>query len=108
MCTDGLSPALQKLTVLLNKKTERREPFEFELWSNEVFDAFRELKKKLALPLVLALTRHDYKYILDTVPCEYKLGCVVLKEQLNSDELPDERWSRTVTFAERTYSTNDG
>lgn len=75
--------------------------------TDEEFDAFTELKKKLISPPLLALPRLSYKYIIDTDVCEYQVGFTLLQEQPNCDKHPVGHWSRCLTTAEKNYSATE-
>ncbi|CDF40922.1 unnamed protein product [Chondrus crispus] len=96
-----------KIAAPLNRKTGKNQPFEFEVLTDEEYEAFVELKKRLVSPPILALPRYGKKYTLDTDACAYQVGCALLQEQPDGDRLPIGYWSRALTDAERNYTTTE-
>ena len=96
-----------RIAAPLNKKLRKGEPFEFGHLNDAEHSAFLTLKDKLVNPPILALPRHNYHYTLDTDACEDQVGCVLLQEQPNGDKLPIGYWSRSLTQAEKIYSTTE-
>ncbi|CDF38169.1 unnamed protein product [Chondrus crispus] len=96
-----------KIAAPLNRKTGKNQPFEFEVLTDEEYEAFVELKKRLVSPPILALPRYGKKYTLDTDACAYQVGCALLQEQPSGDRLPIGYWSRALTDAEKNYTTTE-
>lgn len=84
-----------------------KEPFELKLPIDSEFEAFRDLKKKLVPPPVLALFCYGYKYILLTDACDYQVGYALVQEQPNGDKLLVGYWGRTLAAVEGSYSKTE-
>jgi RNase H-like domain found in reverse transcriptase/Integrase zinc binding domain len=69
--------------------------------------AFEALRQKLLSPPVLALPRRDGHLWLDKDAFDDQLGCCLLQEQPSGPALPLGYWSRTLSAAERNYSTTE-
>ena len=77
-----------KIAALLNKKTGKNQPYDFEILTDAEFAAFEELKRRLVSPPVLALPRYGRKYTLDTDACGHQVGCALLGEQTEGGTRP--------------------
>ena len=100
-------PNFARVAAPLNQKLKKGEPFQFDSLNDEEYKAFADLKVRLISPPVLALPRHGLRYTLDTDACAHQVGCALLQDQPNGDKLPIGYWSRTLTTAERNYSTTE-
>ena len=60
-----------KIAAPLNQKRGKTQTLEFEVLTDEEYEAFVELKKRLVSPPILALPRYGKKYTLDTDACAY-------------------------------------
>jgi RNase H-like domain found in reverse transcriptase len=69
--------------------------------------AFEALRQKLLSPPVLALPRRDGHLWLDTDASDAQLGCCLVHEQPSVPAIPLGYWSRTLSTAERNYSTTE-
>ena len=58
-------------------------------------------------PPVLALPKYGRPYTLDTDACDYQVGCVLLQLQEDNTLRPVGYWYRTLTKAEKNYSTTE-
>ena len=96
-----------KIAAPLNRKTGKDQPFEFEVLTDEEYEAFEELKKRLISPPILALPRYGKRYTLDTDACGYQVGCALLQEQPDGTRLPIGYWSRALSSAEKNYTTTE-
>jgi transposase InsO family protein len=91
------------LTALLRKET----PFQLPPLSEEQRKAFETLRERLLSPPVLALPRAEGHYFLDTDASATQLGCCLRQTQPDGSTLPLGFWSRSLTPAEKNYSTTE-
>ena len=106
-CLPSVREGLRENSHSFKPEERENQPFEFEVHTDEEYEAFVELKKRLLSPPILALPRYGNTYTLDTDACKYQVGCVLLQEQLSGDCLPIEYWSRALTDAESNYTTTE-
>ena len=69
--------------------------------------AFNKLKECLISPPVLKLLRLGRPYSLDTAASDAQLGCTVRQTHEDGHRYPVGYWSRTLSSAERNYSTTE-
>ena len=91
----------------LNKKVCKDQPESWEHLSDDELTAFEQLKKSLVTAPILALPREGYPYTLDTDASDRQLGCCLLQQQEDGTLHPIGYWSRTLTSAERNYSSTE-
>jgi hypothetical protein len=91
------------LTALLRKDT----PFNLPPFTEEQTKAFDTLRAKLLSPPILALPRAEGHYFLDTDASATQLGCCLRQVQPDGSTLPLGYWSRSLTPAEKNYSTTE-
>ena len=96
-----------KIAAPLNRMTGKNQPFEFEVLTDEGYEAFLGLKKRLVSPPLLSLPRYGKKYTLDTDACAYQVGCALLHEQPGGDRLPIGYLSCSLTNEEKNYTTTE-
>ena len=89
------------LTALIRKET----PFALPELTAEQLQAFNVLRERLLKPPILALPRAEGRLFLDTDASAAQLGCCLRQTQPDGSTLPLGYWSRTLTSAERNYST---
>ncbi|CAN8067637.1 unnamed protein product [Agarophyton chilense] len=96
-----------RIAAPLNSKLEKNKPFNFETLTDTEHEAFEKLRQRLIRPPILAISRQDMPYVLDTDACDIQVGCVLLQKQPDGDLLPIGDWSRSLNKAERSYSTTE-
>ena len=96
-----------KIAHPLNQKVRKDQPETWETLSPEEIEAFNQLKKSLVTAPILALPREGYPYTLDTDASEYQLGCCLLQAQPDGALHPIGYWSRSLTPAEKNYSSTE-
>ena len=101
-------PNFSRITKPLNQRLTKGQPTKWGDLTNEETEAFKTLKTRLINPPVLALPKVGRSYIVDTDACAYQVGCVLLQEQ-DGDERPKPigYWSRSLSKAERNYTTTE-
>lgn len=98
-------PNFARVAASLNKLTGKNLVLNF-IRNQDQLDACNKLRRFLVSPPLLALPRNSYKCILDTDSYQYQVGCCLLHEQPNGDRLPVCYFSRSLTAAERNYTTS--
>lgn len=93
------SKTVHPLTALLKKRKHFR-------WGPEQQEAFEELKRKLTEAPVLTYPDFSQPFILQTDACDYGLGAV-LTQEIGGQERVISYASRTLSKAERNYSTTE-
>ena len=91
----------------LTQKICKDQPELWDVLSNEEMRAFEQLKRNLVTAPILALPREGFAYTLDTDASEYQLGCCLLQEQQDGALHPIGYWSRSLTTAEKNYSSTE-
>ena len=91
----------------LTQKVCKDQPDSWENLADEELRAFEQLKRNLVTAPILALPRDGYAYTLDTDASEYQLGSCLLQEQPDGTLHPIGYWSRTLTPAEKNYSSTE-
>lgn len=66
-----------EIAALLTRRTDKDQPFEFEVLTEEKHGAFEALKKRLVFPPIPALP-YRKRYTLDTDDCGYQISCAFL------------------------------
>ena len=101
-------PNFARLSKPLNRMLEKGHPTEWSDLTDDQLGAFETLKSRLTNPPVLTLPRAGQSYILDTDACQTQVGCVLLQEQ-EDGSAPKQigYWSRTLSSAERNYTTTE-
>ena len=100
-------PNFARISTSLNRKLEKGQPSRFGDLTDEELKAFRELKRRLTSPLILALPKRDGYCKLDTDACDHQVGCTLLQDQDGADYRPVRYWSRDLTKHERDYTTTE-
>lgn len=97
-----------RIAAPLNKKLHKDKPKYFGPLDEEELQAFATLRNCLLSPPILALPKMGKPYIVETDACNEQVGCVLLQEQETAkDYRPIGYWSRTLTAAERNYTTSE-
>ena len=97
-----------KIAHPLNQMVRKEQPETWDMLAPKELEAFNQLKKALITAPILALPREGYPYTLDTDASEYQLGCCLLQAQPDDGALhPIGYWSRTLTPAEKNYSSTE-
>ena len=91
----------------LTQKTRKDQPESWGSLNEEDLRAFQELKRCLVTAPILALPRKGYPYTLDTDALENQLGCCLVQEQPDDALHPIGYWSRSLTPAEKNYSSTE-
>ena len=91
----------------LNDMLRKDATNDFDNPTEEQLEAFETLKKALVTPPILALPKVDRPYVIETDASEYQIGCTLLQEQDDGLPHPVGYWSRSLTQAERNYSTTE-
>jgi len=91
------------LTDLLKKGL----PFQLEPPDQEQLESFNRLRDALLNPPVLRLPKPDVPYVLDVDASKAQLGCTLLQSQEDDMLHPVGYWSRTMTDAQRNYTTTE-
>jgi transposase InsO family protein len=114
-------PSFARIAAPLNallRKGESRSEFAFTELQHEAFDSLRE---KLLHPPILALPRAAGQFVLDTDASQEQIGCCLFQQNpVDVEDGKDIRptgkelvrrpigyWSRSLTSAERNYSTTE-
>lgn len=100
-------PNFARIAAPLTKKLRKGEPQNFGDLDKAESEAYERLRDSMISPPVLALPRAGYSYTLDTDACDYQVGCVLLQEQPDKTLRPVGYWSRSLTKAEKNYSTTE-
>ena len=77
------------------------------IWTNDMAFAFESLKKKLTEPPVLAFPDFDSPFVVETDASNVSLGAVLAQKKSDGKIHPVQYASRTMTDAERNYSTSE-
>ena len=91
----------------LTQKICKDQPESWDTLAEEELRAFEQLKRNLVTAPILALPREGHAYTLDTDASEYQLGCCLLQEQPDGALHPIGYWSRSLTTAEKNYSSTE-
>jgi len=91
------------LTDLLKKGL----PFELEAPTQEQLDSFNRLRDALLNPPILRLPKPGIPYVLDVDASKAQLGCTLLQQQEDGILHPVGYWSRTMTDAQKNYTTTE-
>lgn len=91
----------------LFQKTCKNEPDAWENLTDTEMDAFQTLRRCLLTAPILALPREGFPYTLDTDASAYQVGCCLLQEQSDGTLHPIGYWSRTLSAAEKNYSSTE-
>jgi RNase H-like domain found in reverse transcriptase/Reverse transcriptase (RNA-dependent DNA polymerase) len=100
-------PHLASLAAPLNVYLTKGKPSVLGILSDPALAAFNSLRQKLLSPPVLALPRREGKLWLDTDASAAHLGRCLLQEQPFGPALSLGYWSRSLSAAERNYSTTE-
>jgi len=87
--------------------TSSKRPDRWGTLSDEALGAFEELKRRLTEAPILALPRRQGTYTLDTDASVGQVGAVLLQEEPDQSTRPVGYWSRSLSAAEREYSTTE-
>jgi transposase InsO family protein len=96
-----------KIAAPLNALLRKGESPQLGTLTGEQLHAFETLRAKLLNPPILALPRAHGQYILDTDASNEQIGCCLFQEQADKVLKPIGYWSRSLTTAERNYSTTE-
>ncbi len=88
----------------LNELLKKDAPTTFELVENQQ-QAFQTLIDAVLSPAVLALPQSGLPYSVDTDASAYGIGCALFQTHPDGTRKPIGFWSRSLTDAERNYST---
>ncbi len=100
-------PRFPSIAAPLNELLKKHQPVEIDILNPEQVEAFSTLREALLKPHILALPRKDGHYTLDKDASDGQLGCCLHQDQPTGDRLLIGYWSRSLTSAERNYSTTD-
>ena len=75
--------------------------------SAEAEASFEDLRNALLSPPILALPKRDRRFVVDSDACADQLGCALLQEDGEGTLHPLGYYSRSLTPAERNYSTTE-
>jgi RNase H-like domain found in reverse transcriptase len=108
MCTEGSkTPGFEKIAGPLNILLQKGESPRLGELKPEQLGAFEDLWKRLLNPPIVALPRSKGQYVLDTDASQEQIGCCLFQEQPEGSRKPIGYWCRSVTTAERNYSTTE-
>ena len=93
-----------RIASALFKLTQKAVHHSFN-WTEQCTVAFKELKKKLTTPPILAFPRFDREFLLATDASDSAIGAVLSQVHDNGTEKVIAYWSRQLSKAERNYST---
>lgn len=93
-----------RIAAPLNVKQEKTQPFAFGTLTDKEYDAIANLKVLLTRPSIVVLPKYGIQYTLETDACDHQVGCALLQEQANKDNLPVGYWSQSPTKAGKHYS----
>ena len=79
----------------------------FPPFSQDQWDAFEELKRRLTSTPILALPRSTGAYVLETDASDYQVGCVLTQEQPDETYKPVGYWSLPITGADKNCCTTE-
>lgn len=99
-------PKFACVAALLKNKHSRGQPQTFDGLDDDKSPTSETLKAKLVESFVLALSRSQWDYTVDTGTCEKQIGYVLLQKQPGGTDTPIEYWARSLKDAERTYDTH--
>lgn len=91
----------------LAAKTSTRLPDHWGELTAEEARSFEELKRRLTSAPILALPHREGAYTLDTDASASQVGAVLLQQQPDGTTRPVGYWSRSLSPAERNYSTTE-
>ena len=94
-----------KIEAPLTAMLRKGEPDVLPELNDEHITTFNKLKECLVSPPVLKLPRLELHYLLDTDASDAQLGCILLQTHEDGHRYPVGYWSRTLSSAERNYST---
>lgn len=100
-------PRFSAIAAPLNALLCKGMPPNLGCLTPEAIAAFETLRDRLLSPPVLALPRAVGQMWLDTDASDGQLGCCLLQRQPDDQTLPLGYWSRTLSSAERNYSTTE-
>ncbi|CAN8073881.1 unnamed protein product [Agarophyton chilense] len=97
-----------KISAPHNAMLKKGTPSEFEALTDDQYEAFRTLNDKLPNPPILALPKPNRPFDLDTDASDVQVDFSLQQEQESPKNYrPIGYWSRTLTSAERNYSTTE-
>ena len=85
-----------KIAAPLNYLTRKNQPF---IWTDQCQEAFEELKERLVLPPILAMSNDDGPFVLDCDACDTSIGSVPSQVQRGEE--------RVIAYAGRILSRNE-
>lgn len=99
-------PNLARAAALLNVQTRKNQPSQFDLKIVEI-DAFQDLKERLMTPPILALSRREQRYTLETDGCDHQIGRGFFQQQPDGVKHFVGYWSISLSAAEKAYFTTE-
>ena len=100
-------PNFARVAAPLNAFLTKGQQFNLPPFNEEQATAFEMLKEALTSPPILKLPRTDLEYSVDTDACDYQVGCSLFQTHADGVRHPIGFWSRSLTAAERNYSTGE-
>ncbi len=100
-------PRFASIAATLNEPLKKHQPVEIDTLNPEQAEAISTPRDALLKAPILALPRKDGHYTLNTDASDGQLGCCLHQDQPTGDRFPIGYWSRSLTSAERNYSTTD-
>ncbi|CDF33132.1 unnamed protein product [Chondrus crispus] len=96
-----------KIAAPLTSMLKKGEPDRLPELDEDSRSSFEALKTCLISPPILQLPRLGIPYSLDTDASDAQLGCTLLQQHEDGNRYPVGFWSRTLSSAERNYSTTE-
>ena len=96
-----------KIANPLNRKLRKGEKPTCTKLTNEEQQNFETINKALVSPLILALHRAGFQYILDTDACDVQVGCFLQQEQPGGKPKPFGLWSLSLSQTDCNYDTTN-
>lgn len=96
---------LPKITARLNRKTDINESSQFEVFTDEEYEAIKDINKVSAFPSIPALKMHRKRCIPDANICRCQVGFFTSRGLPDGDRLVIGYWSGALTDAERNQTS---
>ena len=100
-------PNFARVAAPINQLLKKEQGQDLPPFDEAQVHSFNLLKRALSEPPVLRLPRKDLPYSVDTDACAYQIGCVLLQTYPDGTRHPIGFWSRSLTPAEKNYSTGE-
>src|ERR1044072_4090642 len=97
---EGFARIARPLTKIIGQNQEYK-------WTDEQEVAFKELKKKLILPLVLKYPNFEEEFILMTDVSKEEIGAILAQKDKEGKEHPIAYFSKALASCERNYDTTN-